>query len=593
IEATADFNGDGNPDLVWKNTTTGARTIWLMIGAYWYTYVNLPNLGTGVDVLGAGDFNHDGKPDLVLRYQGTGVVRIRFMDGTSWGATDAPVPNVPQSATLAGVADFDGDGNPDLAWNYPGDPAQHYVWFMDGTTVKSQQPLPDSPYYWRISAVGDVNGDGKPDLVWTHTVSGERVIWMMNGTQWTGAYATLPTVPLEWQIVGVMPIPITQPLPSATIDGAHQDTTDVVFSATVNGNGLPGSYWFEYRPSGSNVDFTPTQPGTLEPGTAPRSVSSTGHDFFAIGNYDYRVVVTNAAGTTRSEQRTIFVGKVEPNMQDLPPVFISQNTAELRGVVDPHDNTVEVYFEVSSSPYFTGGSSNRRTLNGHTPILVTEQVGISAGSTLYYRLVLLSYAGNFRGPTRTLTAAPPAAPVNVTAAGGYNLAVQWQDGAANPPVNSYDVLRNGGHVALVMTNSLTDGTIPVDSARSWTYQVKACNPFGCSPASAPAQVTNTPLAAPSNLVATPIGGGKVQLTWQDNSVGEIWFTVQQKTTGSSTWNTVVTTAPNATSYTVASGLVPGQTYEFRVFAAVSAYSSAIPVNGVRNSAPAQTSALVN
>ena len=121
----------------------------------------------------------------------------------------------------------------------------------------------------------------------------------------------------------------------------------------------------------------------------------------------------------------------------------------------------------------------------------------------------------------------------------------------------------------------------------------ALSGFAALALSAPAQAVNTPLPAPSNLGATPLGGGKVQLTWQDNSQGEIWFTVQQKTPGSSTWNTVVTTAPNATSYTVALGPVAGQTYQFRVFSAVYAYSSANAVKGVRNSAPAQTSAVVN
>jgi hypothetical protein len=41
----ADFNSDGNPDLLWENTTTGDRAIWLMNGttmtsAPYFAYVD-------------------------------------------------------------------------------------------------------------------------------------------------------------------------------------------------------------------------------------------------------------------------------------------------------------------------------------------------------------------------------------------------------------------------------------------------------------------------------------------------------------------------------------------------------------------------
>lgn len=62
----------------------------------------------------------------------------------------------------------------------------------------------------------------------------------------------------------------------------------------------------------------------------------------------------------------------------------------------------------------------------------------------------------------------------------------------------------------------------------------------------------TPPSAPSNLVATNLGGGKAKLTWQDNSNNENLFqVVRQKNTGG-VWGgtvTVVNTGPNVTTYT--------------------------------------------
>ena len=34
---------------------------------------------------------------------------------------------------------------------------------------------------WRMVATGDYNGDGKVDIVWRHAVSGQNVIWFMDG----------------------------------------------------------------------------------------------------------------------------------------------------------------------------------------------------------------------------------------------------------------------------------------------------------------------------------------------------------------------------------------------------------------------------
>jgi hypothetical protein len=57
-------------------------------------------------------------------------------------------------------------------------------------------------YYVRIPPVlpvTDFNGDGKSDIVWQNTITGQRLIWIMNGT--TIAYAVnLPTVPTSWSI---------------------------------------------------------------------------------------------------------------------------------------------------------------------------------------------------------------------------------------------------------------------------------------------------------------------------------------------------------------------------------------------------------
>jgi hypothetical protein len=46
IAGTGDYNGDGQPDLIWENTATGDRYVWLMNGATFSSSVNLGNVAT-------------------------------------------------------------------------------------------------------------------------------------------------------------------------------------------------------------------------------------------------------------------------------------------------------------------------------------------------------------------------------------------------------------------------------------------------------------------------------------------------------------------------------------------------------------------
>jgi len=45
----------------------------------------------------------------------------------------------------------------------------------------------------------DFNGDGKADILWQNSVTGERSIWIMNGTTRTSS-VSLPTLWTAWSI---------------------------------------------------------------------------------------------------------------------------------------------------------------------------------------------------------------------------------------------------------------------------------------------------------------------------------------------------------------------------------------------------------
>ena len=58
------------------------------------------------------------------------------------------------------------------------------------------------PLDWEIAGTGDFNSDGKPDILWRNKISGDVVVWYMNGATLISGAVIYQGVPLDWEIVG-------------------------------------------------------------------------------------------------------------------------------------------------------------------------------------------------------------------------------------------------------------------------------------------------------------------------------------------------------------------------------------------------------
>ena len=194
--ATHDYNGDGKSDIIWRDTTGGPTSAWIMNGAQVLSSGGLGTVPNTWSIVGQRDFDGDGKYDLLWR-DTSGNTAMWFLNGATVSSTGS-LGNIPTNWTVVATADFDGDGKGDILWqDTSGNLA---IWLMNGATVALSGGLGNVPPVWTIVGTGDFNNDGKADLLWRDN-SGNTAIWFMNGAavSSTGSLGNIPTV---WSVVG-------------------------------------------------------------------------------------------------------------------------------------------------------------------------------------------------------------------------------------------------------------------------------------------------------------------------------------------------------------------------------------------------------
>jgi uncharacterized delta-60 repeat protein len=196
ITHTADFNNDGKSDLLFRNDD-GSVTLWLMNGLSVMSSAGLIGPDPNWRVTHVGDFNGDGKADILWRNT-NGAVTLWLMDGTTI-LSSAGLIGADPNWSVSHVADFNGDGKADLLWrNTNGSVTQ---WLMFGTSVANATALLGPDPSWSVTHTADLNGDGKADLLWRNT-NGTVIAWLMNGTAVASTAGLLGADP-NWRITHV------------------------------------------------------------------------------------------------------------------------------------------------------------------------------------------------------------------------------------------------------------------------------------------------------------------------------------------------------------------------------------------------------
>ncbi len=177
--------------------------------------------------------------------------------------------------------------------------------------------------------------------------------------------------------------------------------TSATAGGTVNPGGQATTWHFEYGTSTSYGSTTATV--SAGSGTANASVSRTISGLAAGTTYHYRLVATNAAGTSQGADG-IFTTTAAPGAVTGGTTGITSTSATLEGSVDPNSSPTTWFFDYGTSTSYGSKTAAKSAGAGATPVSVSAPVsGLTRGKVYHYRLVATSDAGTTRGADRTFS----------------------------------------------------------------------------------------------------------------------------------------------------------------------------------------------
>lgn len=228
-------------------------------------------------------------------------------------------------------------------------------------------------------------------------------------------------------------------VPDSTTDAPGLTQTTVTLKGTVNPDGLPATCVFEYGTSNSYGQSVPcaAAPGS---GSSPVQANAEISGLEPAVLYHYRIVATNANGTTVGEDRT-FALPYKPVVGEEWSTGIALSTAIVEGDVNPMSYETGIHVEYGTTTAYGANTPVPDAAIGSGAGLQTVRqrlTGLQPGTTYHYRLVATNANGETDGADRTFT--------TFAAAGGGeqeacpNAAFRTGFSAALPDCRAYEMV---------------------------------------------------------------------------------------------------------------------------------------------------------
>jgi hypothetical protein len=275
------LHSDGSVDVFFRTTTGGLGHDWFRPGIGWASTTEAgPMLASDPHPV----LHSDGTVDVFFRTTTNGLGHDWFRPGIGWASTTEAGPALASDPhpllQLNGVVDIffrtttNGLGhdwfNPSTGW---------------ASTTEAGPALASEPHVQTMS-------DGTVNAFFRTTTGGLGHDWFRPGIGWASTTEVGPALKaLE--------------LPKATTEAASGfKATSATLSGTVNPEGSPTGYYFEYGTTTSYGSKAPASAESVGYGTSGVAVSQALGGLAEGTTYHYRVVATSEAGTTSGSDKT-------------------------------------------------------------------------------------------------------------------------------------------------------------------------------------------------------------------------------------------------------------------------------------------------
>jgi hypothetical protein len=207
--------------------------------------------------------------------------------------------------------------------------------------------------------------------------------------------------------------------PTASTDNATAITpTSATLNGTVNPEGQATTYYFEYGTSTSYGNQTAmTAAGA---GSGDLKVMAQGSSLTPNTMYHYRLVATNASGTTLGSDVSFKTPKPPvPVVSSGHATALTQTSATLTGTVNPEGEATSYSFQYGTSTAYgsqtpaASAGSGTRSVSASAPLS-----GLAPNTTYHYRLTATSVNGTTFGHDVAFRTARPPAGVTLGALSG-------------------------------------------------------------------------------------------------------------------------------------------------------------------------------
>jgi len=201
FNALGDWSGDGLPDMLWRDPSTGRNAVLFLAGPERIGLAFLPDAPVDWNMTAAADFNGDGNMDMLWRNSRSGACVISYFEGTAFkGIRGLKLQPLPWE--VSGTGDMDADGFPDILWRDPST-GRNEVWYMNDFRQTGTDSLPEAPLPWQIIGADDIDNDGLVDLLARNPLTGQNAVGFMNAGA-LNRILLLPAADPAWEFCGSM-----------------------------------------------------------------------------------------------------------------------------------------------------------------------------------------------------------------------------------------------------------------------------------------------------------------------------------------------------------------------------------------------------